>query len=308
VDPWLAGVGDARSLLLIADSLVCLVPLDALPDEKGDLLGERFDLVQIPALLELPPARATSEARLVAVGGVDYGHLREERSSPALVGPGTLRSVLGSTLAPLPATLAEAEALCDQASAGGLEAVLLSGADASRGLLFEAASGARYLHLATHGWFLEPREEEDRTVERFAPMLMCGLALAGADRGLAGERDLFGRVPGLLTAEELCDLDLSSCELAVLSACETNVGYLSAGQGIQSLQAALHLAGARMALTSLWKVDDAATAEWMGRFYEGLLREGLPAPEALRRARRALAAAGRPPRDWAAWVLSQAGL
>ena len=38
-------------------------------------------------------------------------------------------------------------------------------------------------------------------------------------------------------------MDLGSCELAVLSACETNVGYRRAGEGIHSLQAALHAAG-----------------------------------------------------------------
>ena len=58
-------------------------------------------------------------------------------------------------------------------------------------------------------------------------------------------------------------LDLSNCELAVLSACETNVGIRRAGQGIQSLQGALHAAGARTAITSLWKVDDRPTRELM---------------------------------------------
>jgi hypothetical protein len=50
-------------------------------------------------------------------------------------------------------------------------------------------------------------------------------------------------------------------------ACETNVGIRRAGQGIQSLQTALHAAGARTAITSLWKVDDAATRKLMERFY-----------------------------------------
>ena len=52
-------------------------------------------------------------------------------------------------------------------------------------------------------------------------------------------------MPGILTAEELATFDLRNCELAVLSACETNVGIRRAGQGIQSLQTALHAAGAR---------------------------------------------------------------
>jgi CHAT domain-containing protein len=194
---------------------------------------------------------------------------------------------------------------------------LLTKAKATKAALAEHAAGARYLHLATHGWFApesvksildaSPRESEvwhrlglEETINGFAPMTLCGLALAGANRG----RDSLGRVPGILTAEELSSLDLSNCELAVLSACETNVGIRRAGQGIQSLQAALHAAGARTAITSLWKVDDAATRELMERFYTYLWIEKLPKAAALWRAKSALRKAGHPVRDWAGWVLS----
>jgi CHAT domain-containing protein len=111
-------------------------------------------------------------------------------------------------------------------------------------------------------------------------------------------------VNGILTAEELSSLDLSNCELAVLSACETNVGIRRAGQGIQSLQAALHAAGARTAVTSLWRVDDAATRKLMERFYTYLWIEKLPKAEALWRAKTTLREEGHPVRDWAGWVLS----
>lgn len=49
-----------------------------------------------------------------------------------------------------------------------------------------------------------------------APMLLCGVALAGANRG----RDSLGRWKGILTAEELCSLTLSARDLAALPACE----------------------------------------------------------------------------------------
>ncbi len=90
----------------------------------------------------------------------------------------------------------------------------------------------------------------------------------------------------------------------MLSACETQVGIRRAGQGIASLQAALRVAGARATVTSLWKVGDEAARELMERFYTHLWRDGLPVGEALRRAQRDLRDAGRPPRDWAAWVVS----
>jgi len=84
-----------------------------------------------------------------------------------------------------------------------------------------------------------------------------------------------------VTAEELSALDLSGCELAVLSACDTNVGLRRAGQGVASLQKALHMAGARSVITSLWKVPDQATGELMLDFYRHLWVEGKPKAQAL---------------------------
>ena len=131
-------------------------------------------------------------------------------------------------------------------------------------------------------------------------MLLCGLALAGAN---LPENEV-GRAPGLITAEEISTLDLASCELAVLSACDTNVGERRAGQGVASLQKALQMAGARSVVTSLWKVPDDATRELMTDFYRRLWVEKKPKVRALWEAKRKLRDAGLPTRDWAAWVLT----
>ena len=211
----------------------------------------------------------------------------------------------------------EAEATADLFDeAFDIEGSLLLGKDTTKAALFEAAPGKRYLHLATHGWFAPDsvRSTEDARpvgegftrmgledrVTGLAPMTLCGLALAGANKG----RDSLGRVPGILTAEELCSLDLSQCELAVLSACETNVGIRRAGQGIQSLQSALYAAGARTSITSLWKVDDAATRRLMEAFYDNLWVQGMGKSDALWQAKQTMRDEGDPPAHWAGWVLT----
>ena len=187
--------------------------------------------------------------------------------------------------------------------------------------LAEHSPGARYLHIATHGWFAsetiastydasEPGERGGRVETSraeaakrgFAPETLCGLALAGANQGTSSS----GRVPGLLTAEELATLDLSNCELAVLSACETNVGVQRAGQGVASLQRALHAAGARTVITSLWRVSDEATSELMVELYRRLWERGESKWGSLHGAKKALRDAGHPTANWAGWVLTGA--
>jgi CHAT domain-containing protein len=203
---------------------------------------------------------------------------------------------------------------------------LLEGQRATRENLLQFAPGARFLHVATHGWFApdsmaswedpEPldaraglgrRTSGQERTRGMNPMLLCGLALAGANLPAQGT----GEVPGLVTAQELSTLDLADCELAVLSACDTNVGVRRAGQGVASLQKALQMAGARSVITSLWKVPDEATQELMLDFYRRLWVEKKPKGQALWEAklklRNAKDAEGRPiysTRDWAAWVLT----
>ena len=316
---------------------------DTSPERIGDRLCIVNEVSFARLLAPAPPTEAEAAPSLLAFGGVDYdaeGAVPEGLAATSApieatmsvdgvetgtdeldsVDPGSgpvSRSAMPDRFQKLLQARYEAEATADLfEEAFETEPTLLTKKKTTKAALFESAAGKRYLHLATHGWFApesvrstedaRPAGEgfarmgiEDR-VSGLAPMTLCGLALAGANRG----RDSLGRVPGILTAEELCSLDLSRCELAVLSACETNVGIRRAGQGIQSLQSALYAAGARTSITSLWNVDDAATRRLMEVFYTNLWIENLPKAEALWQAKQALRDEGHPPAHWAGWVLT----
>ena len=86
---------------------------------------------------------------------------------------------------------------------------------------------------------------------------------------------------GLLEAYEAFDLDLRS-PLVVLSACESGVGRISGGDEPIGLVEAFLFAGSRSVVSTLWKVDAAGAAAFMGRFYDHLMRR--PPAEALREA------------------------
>jgi CHAT domain-containing protein len=85
---------------------------------------------------------------------------------------------------------------------------------------------------------------------------------------------------GRLTAEEVLQQWSLHADLVTLSACQTALGKYEKGEGFVGFAQALLLAGSRSVCLSLWKVDDAATALLMERFYQNLLgkREGLKAP------------------------------
>ncbi len=72
-----------------------------------------------------------------------------------------------------------------------------------------------------------------------------------------------------LSIESIYGLHLSN-QLVVLSACDTGIGKVVKGEGVQSLARAFQYAGAPNILFSLWQVNDKSTAFWMGYYYENL--------------------------------------
>ena len=114
---------------------------------------------------------------------------------------------------------------------------------------------------------------------RLSPGLLSGVAFTGANRTVSPDQD-----DGILTAIEAQQLDLDGVELVVLSACETALGSAVSGEGLMGLQRAFQVAGSRTLVSTLWSVDDAATAMLVAEFYANLWERSLPRLEALRRA------------------------
>jgi CHAT domain-containing protein len=147
-----------------------------------------------------------------------------------------------------------------------------------------AVGNHRIVHFATHGVLHDEQ-----------PLLSF---LALARRGADG-----APVDGDLYAHEIYDLDLPA-ELVVLSACETALGRPVPGEGLVSgLPRAFLYAGAARVLVSLWPVPDRSTRDLMGLFYQGLVEEGLSPGRALQEAQLSLRREGRPPYQWAGFVL-----
>ena len=71
---------------------------------------------------------------------------------------------------------------------------------------------------------------------------------------------------GFLTALEVSRLTVAT-DLVVLSACSTGRGRVVRGEGAIGLARAFQRAGAPRVVCALWKVNDAASAAFMTRFY-----------------------------------------
>lgn len=189
----------------------------------------------------------------------------------------------------------------------------LTGADASEANFKWAAPGHEVIHLATHGFFLHPECRSSNPglqgpaaarVANDNPLLLSGICLAGANR-FRQLTDSTAIEDGILTAEEVCSLDLSGTDWVVLSSCESGLGRVVTGEGIYGLRRSFLMAGARTVFSTLWQIPDWTTQELMRRLYTS---DGTSVPARLQAAACATIAdlrrRGQPdhPYNWAAFI------
>jgi tetratricopeptide (TPR) repeat protein len=285
---WWSKLRGATEVVVVPDGALHLLPFEALIVRPGpDARKCRYWLEDGSPLRYA--ASATSLLgieRRVAHGTRPAGPPVLSVTDP-LTGDGP-----GGRFPPLPAAALETERI---RSAWGTDQVLvLHGAECSESRVRAALPGRRVLHFATHGFVTERRGN-----------LLGGLALAAP---AAGSRD----EDGLLQLHEIYELPLSA-ELAVLSACETQLGPRLDGEGVFALSRGFLAAGCRRVVASLWPVSDESTAHLIGEFSRTVARgEGqrgaAEQARALRDARLGTRADPRwaDPFHWAPFVISGA--
>lgn len=127
-----------------------------------------------------------------------------------------------------------------------------------------------YLLFSTHGYALKVDIDEKPMFQRDSvsedrSLLASGIALTGCNA--AHKMPYFD--DGILSARELCDLNLPNVDLVVLSACQTALGEVS-DEGPVGMLRGLKKAGVKTVIASLWEVDDSSTARLMRYFFQNL--------------------------------------
>lgn len=301
--PLRALVGDATQLLISPDRTLNLIPFEVLVDEQKRYLVEHYSFTYLTSgrdLLRLQVARQGKGTPLIIAdplfGEPEIAQGKKAEVSKTKASPLAKRRqsvTTGSDLstlyfASLGGTAQEASIIKTLFP----EANVLTGQQASESII-KRLSAPRLLHIATHGFFLQDTADTARSAGQGAtrgilanarienPLLRSGLALAGANlRGESGD-------DGILTALEASGLNLWGTKLVTLSACDTGIGEVKAGEGVYGLRRAFVLAGAESLVMSLWPVSDYVTREMMTAYYKGL-RQGQGRGEALRQVQLAM--------------------
>lgn len=335
-EPLLPLIENSKIILVSTDGDLGRFPIAALPGkEAGKYLIEEHRLVMIPVpqlLPELMESNSPSDLPrgLLAMGAIDYNAAPEAvpKGQPA---ESETKKNLGSlamrTRSDLPAGV-RGNSQWDPLDATGPEVdfvtklytqkhnspdstiVKLDRSAASEASFRALATGSKFIHLATHGFFADPDKKSALSSEIVAqsaqdemfslgdkhkiirghnPGQLSGLVFAGANRPapiitIDNLTENHGENDGILTADEIAFLRLEGCELVVLSACQTGLGATAGGEGILGLQRSFQLAGARSVVSSLWNVNDEATNQLMQLFYTNVWTHKQSKLDALRNA------------------------
>jgi CHAT domain-containing protein len=267
-----------RHVQIVPDGALARIPFEALPFDESTLLIERFAVSYSPS------------ARMVPVPHEHRGILWPwQLTFEAFADPSPGAAGQGIQIAASRGWQRLPEAAREVAGISrilGGKADLHIGPDARKDLL-DVAVRAPVLHFATHAF--ADLQNPDLSYILLAP--------ASPSRQF-----------DYLFQKEVYALRLYGVKLVTLSACETDVGKLVPGEGVENLSQAFLAVGASSVVTSLWSVGDRPAAELMLRFYSRL-SGGDSKEDALRHAKLEFLASpsAAHPAYWAAFILTGSG-
>lgn len=246
-------------VLVCPDGQLNLIPFAALIDDEGLYLVQKYSLAYLTSGKELAAKRkrkSQSETEFLGIANPSWGDL----------------AIQSHRFKPLPKTQQEIENILPFIQ-GDREKTVLTGPLATKAALL-IAKRPRILHLATHGYFMndnstwyEPKNSNEYKYKNL--LLSSGLIFSIGDK-TSTSTHAHEKGHAYLTAFEVSGMNLSGCDLVVLSACHTGLGELIIGEGVFGLRRAFSLTGAGNLIMSLWTISEEDTPDQMKAFYRYL--------------------------------------
>jgi len=286
-------IENAKKIIVVPDDVLYLFPFETLmtqPDGREWLIKE-YNIAYIPSVSSLRELLDRSRSSrpwkprkdILAIGDPDYG-------ANVIDGPASAASASGQNASPAYESQFQRLKFSGQEvrEIAGLfkhqrSEVLLRDQATEERFKRENLSDYRILHFATHAVI------DDKKPARSAIVL-------NLDRDPTED--------GFIQMREVFNLKLRA-DLVVLSACETGLGRLLRGEGIEGLNRAFFYAGASSILLSLWAINDQASSQLLERFYIHL-RSSNSIMSALRKAKMEMIDSGvlDHPYYWAGFVIT----
>ncbi|MCA9183562.1 MAG: CHAT domain-containing protein, partial [Planctomycetales bacterium] len=295
--PFAMPLSNSRALIVGPDANLSTVPFSALVGDDGQYLVEKLDISYVASSRDLlrPAASVGRGTLILADPNFDAGVESRREAAKEIDQQTDTRSLLVTRSAAeielrslrwrrLPGAEGEANEIAEILANSEFGPVKKYLDNQAMEEVLQGAQSPRIVHLATHGFYV-PLEDEVRSADSDSralsftsglarlrtdsnPLMRSGIVLAGANRVAESKAAETAMEDGWVTALEIASMDFQNTELVVLSACESGLGDVSSGQGLQGIRRAFTSAGAHSVITSLFEVPDAETRDLMRGFYQ----------------------------------------
>ncbi len=315
--PLLPYLQNATTIYNLPAGLLHKISFAALTDSSNKSLIDSYELHQLLSINELvnPLKIANNKNTIALFGGANYNAVNATTATNAsTTQPPLYRNATSNTNIQfnyLQGTKTEVETVATNAKNTNWKTQSYTGTSATEEYFknIGGENAPKILHVATHGFYFPPTKtkpnnfiNDDKNVPRDFPLLRSGLVLSGVNNYWGKDTLLENQEDGIVTAQEISNLNLLNTDLVVLSACQTALGDINGSEGVYGLQRAFKMAGVKKLLMSLWEVPDAETAELMQLFYSNVFK-GETYYTAFRKAQLTLKAKYKDPTKWAGFVL-----
>ena len=265
-EPIYPYIADKKEIWFAPDGILNMLAIEylAYPAEGKPAMHR---LTSIGMLVQRSKRAKKSDVHALLIGGLDYNTMDSAHTAPTEVNQNGLRFWVATRrrlahFSYLPGSRKEVDNIVP------VIAHWEKTYDETEELFKEEFGRFTLVHLSTHGYSLDvsvtpPDEFAADSLTLDKSLLGSGFALSGANISYRYPQ----RDDGLLTAREICELDLRDVDFVVASACQSAQGKIS-DEGPAGLLRSLKLAGVQCVMATLWPVHDAATTLFMQYFYE----------------------------------------
>ena len=271
-------INNERHVYFVPDGILNLLAAEYLPGLPANISFHR-----LTSLVNLTQRNSkVNNGKFLLAGGLDYNNLDNEISKSSIPNHQAVEflkeNINNVSFSTLQGMKEEVEEIYREYPDATITSTLSEESFKNRIKEFNR------LHISSHGYTLHIDEPEQAymlsdSIMADRSLLASGLVLTGANIAYNHKN----REDGLLSARELCDMDMSNVDFIVLSACQTADGKIS-DEGPAGLVRGLKKAGANTIVATLWEVDDSAAKMFMTKFYQ-LRKKGIGISQAFNKSR-----------------------
>lgn len=265
-DKLLPYIPEGSTVYFAPDGILHLLAIEYLPTVNNGRY-EFHRLTTTALLAESSKKQSRAKPKSLVIGGMDYDFIPPKDNSPSTTtNQDAFKYLLQNKMllhfSHLPGSKKETDSIATYLTS------IDRYEDIDESILKDKMGNYNNVHLATHGysWHIDvpsvPYAYRDSITEDKS-LLASGIAISGANWLYLYPR----RDDGLLSARELCEMDLTNVELVVASSCQSAQGRVS-DEGPTSLVRGLKKAGVKSIIASLWPVSDKPTMLLMQFFYD----------------------------------------